>query len=538
MCVNFRRARAISLSLVIFCIAFLQRPVWAQFPGVLTVHNDNARTGQNLNETILTPSGISNTALFGKVGSYAVQGQVYAQPLYVPIGTHGLTKNLLYVATEQDMVYAFDADNPGSAPVWSVNLVPAGRSWKQCVVKNCTVCPDVGITGTPVIDPASGTLYLVARTVNYNNNPPLFYQTIHELDIATGTDKLQADIPSDQYFSPAQEGQRVGLLLNNGILYAAWWSEGQGGHGVLKGFNVTNLQQTAEFVTVPTPGTPSTQGGIWMSGGGLAADVSGFVYLEIGDGIYDGLTNWGDSILKLDCSTPNCTVADWFTPHTQGILYQDDIDLGSSGLMLLPSQCTSGCAHPNELIGGGKDGNIYVVDRDSFGKYNPNQNLNVQTVKGATKNPLYASPAYWTDSTGTEHVYEGPSYGPLRMYNLNSSKGILSTGPTSATQYAYPGPTPSVSANGAVNGIVWAIQRADTGYSNSCSPTKNGILHAYDATNVSSELYNTTMCPTRDVMAPATKFSVPTIATGRVYVATSGGEVDVYGIYSTNQSCQ
>jgi hypothetical protein len=407
----------------------------------------------------------------------------------------------------------------------------------MCDVENCTVCPDVGITGTPVIDPVSGTLYLVARTVNYNNNPPLFYQTIHELDIATGVDKLQADIPSDQYFSPEQGGQRVGLLLNDGILYVAWWSEGEGSHGVLKGFNVTNLQPTAEFVSAPTPGPLPGQGGIWMSGGGLAADVNGYVYLEIGDGIYDGLLNWGDSILKLDCSTPSCTVADWFTPHTQGILYQDDIDVGSSGLMLLPAQCTTGCAHPNELIGGGKDGNVYVVDRDNFGKYNQNQNLNVQTVKGKTRNGLYTSPAYWTDSTGTEHVYEGPCNGPLAMYNLNSSKGILSAGPVSSTQYGYPGPTPSVSANGAVNGIVWAIQRTDTAV-NSCTPTMNGVLHAYDATNVSQELYNSTVCPTRDVMAPATKFSVPTIASGRVYVATSGGEVDVYGIYPTQQACQ
>lgn len=519
------------------CSILLVVPAWAQFPGVLTMHNDSARTGQNLYETILTPAKVLNTARFGKVGSYTVQGQVYAQPLYVPKGTHGLTKNLLYVATEQDMVYAFDADNPGSAPVWTDNLVSANRSWKQCDVENCTVCPDVGITGTPVIDPVSGTMYLVSRTVNYNANPPLFYQTIHELDIATGVDKLEANIPADANFLPAKEGQRVGLLLTNGILYVAWWSEGTGGTGLLKGFNVTNLKQTAEFVTTPTPGSLPGQGGIWMSGGGLAGDASGFVYLETADGVYDGLLNWGDTVVKLDCSTANCSVADSFTPHTQNILYQDDIDVGSSGLMLLPAQCTTGCAHPNMLIGGGKDGNVYVVDRDHFGGYNPSQNQNVQTVKGKTLNAMYGSPAYWTDSTSTEHVYEGPCNGALKMYNLNSSTGLLSTGPSSPSSYGFPGPTPSISANGAVSGIVWAIERTDS-ISNSCTPTMNGVLHAYDATNVATELYNSTLCPTRDVMAPATKFAPPTIANGRVYVPTSGGEVDVYGAFSSTQACQ
>lgn len=519
------------------CLMFLSFSAQAQFAGVLTMHNDNARTGQNLNETILIPSAVSNTTKFGKLGSYTVQGQVYAQPLYVPKGTHGLTKNLVYIATEQDVVYAFDADNPGTAPVWTANLVPTGRSWKQCMVTNCTVCPDVGITGTPVIDPVSGTMFLIARTVNYNNNPPLFYQTIHALDIATGTDKLQADIPSDPNFSPAKEGQRVGLLLNNGILYAAWWSEGVGGHGTLKGFDVTTLLQTSQFVTSPNPGPFSGQGGIWMSGSGLAADANGLVYLETGDGSYDGLMNWGDTILKLDCSTPSCTVVDYFTPHNQNLLYADDIDVGSSGLMLLPAQCTTGCSHPNELIGGGKDGNVYVVDRDNFGGYNSSQNLNVQTVKGKTGNALYSSPAYWMDGSGVEHIYEGPANGPLKMYNMNSSKGIVNAGPVSTTAFGFPGPTPSVSANGAMSGVVWAIERTDTGEM-SCSPTMNGVLHAYQAVNVSKELYNSTMCPTRDVMAPATKFAVPTVANGHVYVPTSGGEIDVYGLFSSSQSCQ
>jgi len=536
MSLAVRSAGKLSYCVFLICIMTGQQ-AWAQFPGVLTVHNDNARTGQNLYETFLTPARVSNKARFGKIGSYPVQGQVYAQPLYVPMGTHGLTKNLVYVATEQDMVYAFDADNPGSAPVWSDNLVPPNRSWKSCDVENCTVCPDVGITGTPVIDPVSGTLYVVARTGNYNNNPPTFYQTIHELDIATGTDKFHADIPADANFSPAKEGQRVGLLLNNGTLYVAWWSEGAGGHGVLKGFNVTNLQQTAEFITMPNPGTLPGQAGIWMSGAGLAADVSGFVYLETADGVFDGLSNWGDTVLKLDCSTATCTVADFFTPHTQNILYDDDIDVGSSGLMLLPQQCTSGCAHPNMVIGGGKDGNVYVIDRDNFGGYNQNTNQNIQTVKGKTLNALYASPAYWTDSSGAEHVYEGGCNTSLKMYNLNSSTGLLTASTSSPTGYAFPGPTPSVSANGAVSGIVWAIERTDTS-ANSCSPTMNGVLHAYDATNVSKELYNSTLCPTRDAMAPATKFSVPTIANGKVYVATSGGELDVYGAFSSSQSCQ
>jgi hypothetical protein len=506
----------------------------AQFQGVLTIHNDNARTGQNLNETILTPTNVANTARFGKLGSYPVLGQIYAQPLYVARGVAGLTRNMLYVVTEQDMLYAFDADHVGNGPVFTRNLVPTGQSWKSCMTKNCTVCPDVGVTGTPVIDPVSGTMYLLARTVDSTVNPPVYYQTIHALDITTGSDKVSANIPRDVDFDPRLEGQRAGLLLSQGKLYIAWWSEGVGGHGIMKVFDVNTLLQTSQFVPGPTEGA-TTGTGIWMSGAGIVADAAGNVFLETADGPYDGISTWGDTVVKLDCSSTTCIVTDSFTPHNQSQMYDDDIDLGAAGPALISSSCTNGCAHPNEVLAGGKNGDLYMLDQDSLGGYNPSDMI-VQTVGGSLKNLYYGSPAYWSDSTGTEYIYFGACNTNLKMYTLSPATGLLKLADSSPNSFGFPGPTPSVSANGSSNGILWATERTEQG-SYSCTPTTAGVLHAYDATDVSTELYNTQMCPTRDQLGPATKFAVPTVANGKVFVGASS-EVDVFGLYSKATTCQ
>jgi hypothetical protein len=521
------------LALVLsFCAFLMVSPLAseAQFQGVLTIHNDNARTGQNLFENILTPAKVANTARFGKLGSFAVQGQIYAQPLFVPKGVAGLTRNMIYVVTEQDMVYGLDADHVGNGPVWTRNLVPSGRNWKNCMVENCTVCPDVGITGTPVIDAVSGTMYLLSRTVDNNARPPVYYQTIHALDITSGVDKLQADIPQDPFFDPKLEGQRAGLLLSQGQLYMAWWSEGSTGHGILKGFDVSTLLQHSEFIP-----SPSSHAGIWMSGAGIAADAAGNIILETADGPFDGITEWGDSVVKLDCSSSSCIVMDSFTPHNQMKMLDDDIDLGAAGPALLSAQCVNGCAHPNEVIAGGKDGSLYILDQTSFGGYNPTD-LIVQTVHGNLQYLYFGSPAYWADSTGTEHVYFGASNTTLKSYTLSNSSGLLTLGSSSPNSFGFPGPTPSISANGNTNGILWATERTEQG-SYSCSPVTPGVLHAYDATDLSKELYNTKMCPTRDQLGPATKFAVPTVANGKVYVGASS-ELDVYGSSATQQTCQ
>ena len=488
---------------------------------VTTQHNDTMRTGQNLSETVLTPSDV-NVDGFGKLFSHFVSGQVYAQPLYlsnVSIPNQG-THNVIYVATEEDQIYAFDADsNQGSdaKALWERSftnpargITPVPSSDEGCG----DLTPWIGITGTPVIDPTTNTMYVVVSTKENG----AYYQRLHALDVTTGQEKFGGPVSiralrGPMVFNAQYEGQRAGLLLENGSVYIAW-----GSHcditpyaGWLMAYSASTLQQQAVFPT----NNNYNLGGIWMAGSGVAADTDGNIFVATGNGKFTGGQDFGDSILKLDPSGNTFAVADFFTPANQSYLASNDLDLGSGGVMLLPDQPGS---HPYLLVQSGKEGTIYIVDRTNMGKYNANSNSNLQTLYYAVGG-MWSMPAYWNG-----YVYVWGEFDVIKAYSLTD--GLLSSSPTSEGSHGviYPGATPSISANGSTNAIVWAIESDAYG-------TGAAVLHAYDATNLATELYNSNQNSTRDNPGIAVKFTVPTVANGKVYVAEQN-EMSVYGLLS------
>jgi len=502
---------------------------------VTTNRNDNARDGQNLNETILTPANV-NVTQFGKLFSQTVDGYVYAQPLYVPnVSIPGLgTHNVVYVATEHDDVYAFDADsNTGinAAPLWYTSFInPAkGITTVSSNDVNCTdLVPEIGITSTPVIDPATQTIFVVAKTKENGQ----FFQRLHALNITTGKEQpnsprvIQASVKGTGdgsvngivSFNPLTEGQRPGLLLINGNVVIAWASHCDNGpyHGWVIEYNETTLKRTAVWNTTPNGGL----GGIWASGNGIATDGS-YMFVATGNGTYDGPKggrDFGDSVIKLPTSTNESHPFDYFTPYDQGTLSTDDTDVGSGGVLLLPDQ-GSGAPHEHLLVQVGKSGSIYLINRDHMGGYNPNNNNQiVQDMENAIGG-MWSSPAWWNNN-----VYLSGQYDNLRQYTFNPNTGLLSTGAVyvTSTYFNFPGSTPSISASGNNDAILWALQ--DDNYGNGPA-----ILHAYDATNVGTEFYNTTQDPSRDTPGIAVKFTVPTVVNGKVYVPAQY-ELDVYGL--------
>jgi sugar lactone lactonase YvrE len=542
-----------ALMFVLACIT----PGFSQnFAGVLTQHNDNGRTGQNLQETTLTPQNVNSTG-FGKLFSYSVDGQIYAQPLYVPnvsIPNQGI-HNVIYVTTQNDTVYAFDADGLNSAPLWQDSFVnpaagiipvPCGTDGSTSIA--CGVYPIYGITGTPVIDPYTNTMYLVART--YENSVGV--QRLHALDLGSGAEKfggpvvIAASVPGTGTghtkanvvnFNPLADIQRAGLLLVNGTVYIGWAGAQ---HGWIMGYSAQNstqtLTQVAAFNTTPNSGS----GGIWASGNGLAADTSGNIFAAVGDATFDansGGIDYGDSVLKLNGSLQ---VLDYFAPMDQACRAANDKDLGSAGPMLLPAQPGP---FPDELIVAGKGGSpcqasglslIYLINQNGLGAYNPSQDQVVQEISGTTGG-YFSSPAYWQGEGGTNLYLAGTGAGQrvgdyLKMYSLTN--GQLSTAPVAQSTNPFTvGSTPSVSANGSSAGIVWAIERQDP--LGTISGTLPAILYAYDATNVSTMLYNSAQQQKRDQGGCGNKFQVPTIANGKVYVGTQN-EVDVFGLLPNN----
>jgi len=496
-----------------------------QAQGVLTWHNDNSRTGQNLNESILTLTNVNSTQ-FGKKFTRSVDGRIYAQPLYVPnvsIPSKG-THNVVYVATENDSVYAFDANGTPTAPLWHRGFTnpTQGITSVPCAdTPACSVSPVVGITGTPVIDSTSKTLYVVAFTKENGS----YFQRLHALDITTGAEKfggpvvIQASVPGTGagsiggtiMFDPLIQNQRPALLLLNGVVYISWASFGDldNYHGWVLGYGAQTLAQVAVFNDTPN----GSQGGIWQSGGGLsAAPGSSTILLQTGNGTFDanqtGGVDYGDSFLKLN-TTGGLSVADYFTPDNESTLQSMDLDLGSGAGLIPPTQ--SG-PFPHEIISAGKQGIIYVVNRNNMGKFHSTRNNVIQTVTGSI-NGYYGSPAYFNNA-----VYYSGAGDFLDRYSLTS--GLLSTMPVSESPTKFnTGSTPSISANGSTNGIVWAVEHVST---------TSSVLHAYDASDVSKELYNSKQIATRDSLG-GSKFSVPTIANGKVYVGTFSG-LAVYGI--------
>jgi len=544
--VPFRRGWFAALG-ALGCVLLSGQAARAQV-AVLTYHNDNARTGQNLGETILTPGNVSPDT-FGRLFSYPVDGSVYAQPLYVPnvnLPSQGV-HNVVFVATEHDSVYAFDADDASVGLLWQVSFIDPANGVTTVPpedVQSQDIGPEIGITGTPVIDDGSGTLYVVAKTKEALGDGSHYVERLHALDIATGAEKFGAPIvigdtifaggdPCDPgnytyfvgpsvagtadggtevSFNALRANQRLGLLLSNGVVYVAWASHGDSCpyHGWVIGYDAQTLQQVAVFNTTPN----GSQGGIWMSGAGLAADSDGAIYLSTGNGTFDVTDSqapaYGDSVLKL-ATCIDLTVADFFTPWNQDALAANAQDLGSGGTLLLPDQPG---ARPHLMVAAGKEGTIYLIDRDDLGAY---QRCGTTCDDVVQVTPLgsasFGAPAYFN----TRVYYQGVG-DVLKAFEL--SNGLLSSSPVSqsTTPFSFPGSTPSVSANGSTNAIVWALEV------NSCT----AVLHAYDALDLSRELYASTQVPA-DQLDGGVKFTLPTVANGKVYVGTQGN-LHVFGL--------
>jgi hypothetical protein len=481
-------------------------------PGaVLTYHNDDARDGAFTQETTLT-SSVVNSSQFGKLRSYPVDGQIYAQPLYVPqLGITGAAHNVVFVATENNTVYAFDADGLQSSPLWSRNLgTPSPRNDSE------GISPVLGITGTPVIDITTGTLYVVTITTS---GP--FY--LHALDITSGAEKLggpvqiTGSVPGTGWDNnngtiQIETGcyQRTGLALNpvSNEIYIAF---GHCNHGWLLAYDKTSLQQKAIFNDTPD----GAGGGLWNSGGAPAIDdQSGKVFIMTGVDQNDPPSGYNDSFLRLSAGV--LLVEDFFQPDNAAYLAVNDADLGSGSPVLMPDNPSS---TPHEVIGGGKDGNIFVVNRDNMGSFSPTSNNVIQTVQTGVHqfDNNFSTVAYWNG-----FLYIHCESDVLRAFSW--SNGQLSAQPVAKGQpiLSVHGATVSVSSNGSNNGIVWEIDNTnhDTG-----GPA---ILRAYDASNISNELYDSTQAGSRDTAGLALKFTVPTIAAGKVFVGTVN-ELDVYG---------
>lgn len=504
----------------------------AKAANVLTGHNDNARTGVNAGETILTPAVVASTN-FGELYIRPVDGYVYAQPLVMSNVKilHKGTHNVVFVATEHDSVYAFDADSSAgtnAAPLWQVSFInPAsGITTVPSGSVNCgDLAPEIGITSTPVIDTNSKTIFVEAKTLEMTANGPVVVHRLHALNIGSGAERFGGPVVIQPIvagtgdgndgnghvpFNPTTQLNRPGLLLSKGIVYVAFASHCDGApyHGWLVGYNAQTLVQTNVFNTTPTGGN----GGIWESGDGPATDTNGNIYVVTGNGTFDGTTNFGGSFLKF--STTNALqLAGFFAPSNQAALSASDLDLGSGGITVLPDNAGS-AQHPHLLVAGSKDGTIYLVDRDQMGGYSTNWNNIVQTLPGIFGS-CFCTPAYFNNKLYFQVEYDG-----LKMFAITNAyitPAPVSYGPT---PFGFPGATPSISANGTSNAVAWVIQQ--DGFISGAP----AVLHAYNATNLEQELYNSAAAGQDP--GPGVKFSVPTIANGKVYV---GGQytLSVFG---------
>jgi hypothetical protein len=497
---------------------------------VVTYHYSASRQGANVLETILTPANVNSTS-FGKTGFFSVDGKVDAQPLYVyklP-GTSRL-QNTLFVVTENDSVYNFDAD--AGTQTWRVSALLPGETTSDDHGCN-QISPEIGITGTPVIDRQRGpfgAIYFVAMSKDSSGH---YHQRLHALDLKTGAElfggptEITATYPGtgagsqggQVIFDPGQYAERAGLLELGGTIYIAFTShcDQDPYTGWVMGYNSRTLAQTSVLDVTPN----GNEGAIWMAGAGLAADSQALYVLD-GNGTFDTTLNsqgfpingdYGNAFMKISV-TGQLTVADYFTMFNTVQESDNDEDLGSGGAMILPDLADSQ-GHVHHLaVGAGKDSNIYVVDRDNMGKFNPNNDSAIyQEIDGALPGGVWAMPAYFNNT-----VYYGSVGSPLMAFSIADAK--LSTSPTgqTANSFGYPGTTPSVSANGTSNGIVWAVENS--------SPA---VLHAYDATSLSRELYNSNQAGSRDQFGPGNKFITPVIVNGKVYVGTQNG-VAIFGL--------
>ncbi len=520
------------------CISFLglcAALTAADLPQVTTSQYDNARTGANVRESILSPKNV-NERRFGKVGSLPVDGDVYAQPLYLPgvdIPDKGL-HNVLFIATEHDSLYAFDADKTSSKPLWHVSLLPRGRSAAP-VDESDSQCPfirpEIGITSTPVIDTETGTIYVLTRAkVSTSQSTVRYVQQLHAIAIADGTEKFGGPIEirasvhgtgagssgGKLSFDPLRENPRGALLLANRSVYLTWASACDVGpyHGWVMAYDAGTLRQQAVLNTSPD----AAESGIWLADSGPASDSLGNVYVSTGNGKFDanvkGGLDYGDTALKLRLRGNRLQIESYFTPFDQQQLNASDSDLGSGGPLLLPDRANGTSAG---LVLGGKAGVMYVLNPEHMGGFQSSGDLSVTKVKLSTG--ILSAPAYWNG-----HLYYYTSEDALKEFVV--AHGRVSTAPAhqSVEKSPFSGGTPTVSAEGETNGIVWIVEARAWNQGGT-----KAVLRAYNALDVRQQLYSSERNPARDGAGEALRFTTPMVANGRVYFGVKRA-VEVYGL--------
>jgi hypothetical protein len=520
--------------------------------GVYTYHNNLARNGANTQEYALT-TGTVNTTKFGKLASCAVDGAIYGQPLWVAnLTVSGTIHNVVFAATEHDGLFAFDADASPCIKLWSISLIDAahgGLSGETSVPATLVgsgygdIQPEVGVTGTPVIDPATGILYVVSKSID--STQTTYYQRLHAIDLATGNEKVGSPVTiggtypgtgdgsTTVTFNVRQENQRAALAFVNGMVYIAWAAheDNPPWYGWIMSYQYTGAAFTQKAVLNATPNTQ--QGGIWMSGGAPAVDSNNNLYVITGNGPFDASNgsapnnDYGDSLLQLSTALQ---ITQSFTPSDEANDDTNDVDFGAGGATIL-ADLPAGNTVTHALICGGKDGLLLVLNRDSLGGFDGNV---VQTVN--IGHPIFATGALWNNN-----LYLGGLNGPLSAFQLNTTNANFTQSSVSSHVYGFPGTTPSTSSAAAQNGIVWALDTNNycTHQSHACGST---VLYAYDAGNVATELWDSGLV-SGDAAGYSVKFMVPTIANGKVYVGTRGnnvggadssttvpGELDIYGL--------
>ena len=499
---------------------------------IITSQYDNARIGANIHETILNPRNV-DVKRFGRVFRLSVDGDIYAQPLYLPSlaipgkGTH----DVVFVATEHDSVYAFDAAGAPKEPLWKVNFTDVAKGITTLSMESvhCPFLnPEVGITSTPVIDAQSGTLYVLVRTKEAGS----FWQRLHALDVRTGREKfggpvvirasVESRVKSLFGFGPTQtveflalhENPRAALLLDRGTVYLTWGSSCDVGpyYGWVLAYDAHTLRQKGALNTAPE----AALSGIWQSDTGPAADEEGNIYTITGNGVFNaasGGRDFGDSVIKVGLTTAGLAVKDYFTPSDQEQRNRTDADLGSGGPLLVPPQLGSSV---RLLIAVGKGHELFVLDRERMGKFRLGNNRHaLQTVR--LGGGVFGAPAYWNG-----HIYVSAEDDVLKDFRIEGDRLALSS--QGEMRFTHPGAIPSVSANGSQDGIVWLIETIRGHTSNTPA-----VLHAYDAQDLSRELYSNEQNSGRDRAGAALHFTIPVVANGRVYVPASR-ELDVYGL--------
>ena len=512
-------------AIILLVVPALPAPATAQ--RVITSQYDNARTGANLNETKLTPRNV-NVQHFGKLFTLHVDGDVYAQPLFlggVEIPGKG-RHDILFIATEHDTVYAFDAYGHPATPLWQANLLKDGFTTVPARDAECPfISPEIGITSTPVIDPDTGTLYVLARTRDRTGLLENVYaQRLHALAVTTGVEKFGGPVQiraslsgsgtgssnGKLSFNPLRDNPRAALLLNRGAIYLAWASACDVGpyHGWVMAYDARSLKQQAIFNASPD----ADDSGIWEGDTGPAADKAGNIFLATGNGRFDagkGGRDYGDSLLKLNGES--LKLSDYFAPYNADNLDANDSDLGSGGPMLLPDQPG---AHPHLAVVEGKGGVLYLVDRDHLGHWQPGNNSHaVQTM--AVPDGVFGSMAYWN-----HYVYVLSDGDALRQFAVVDGK----LSPRAASGVRGVSATPTLSANGLNDGIVWLLRSKVWN-----APDQPAALYAYDAANVAHELFNSEQNAGRDRAGLAQRFNMPMVVNGHVYVGAKH-EIDVYGL--------